>query len=741
LHSLQEELDARSRELATFSERVNELTAEIASLKTAGEQQEASHREEAERLGHEIRQLNESLNEQESQFRQREEELLAYTDKIQSLNRTLHESAISENDMHARALEDKDREIASLHGRLATATDMQSAGDETAQMQSALQELESRFRESEDRCQVLGERASAADELEAEVARLSTSLQAASEPGDEAERLNSALQEAERLGAEVERLNSALQEAGKPGEETERLEEALQEVDRLKTETEQLNAALVEARNTATQDAANSGAVETLRQQVADLESALEATRAERDVLGEKLDNFTAQEEEIPVLTQAVEQSGDNAHIQALTNEIEILKSALAAAEEKCESLEASQDIESSPVDAEPATTATPMSLEPVEQHVETTDRDGFLTLLNRQLDESDEGRKSSTVMYVLVDNFVRVRDEIGIMNSEKVMTEIAGIISSSCNGSIVARFGDCTFAVLSNDENQDETRDKAEKIRTTLETHIFEVLGQSLVTTASIGICSIRDNDNDAEKVVSRADVACESARTSGGNQIVVSSAVADDINVQGNHDGHAEIVSNILSDNRIKIYYQPISSLVNKESHCYEVLTRIVDEDGNIILPGEFFSMAINSGKAMEVDLHIIENIMRMMSNNSGQPMTLFLKLTKQTIASQDFAVWLMEKIREHQINPEQLVFEVAENLLQNELKSLSMLSKALASIGCKMAIEHYRMDTQPQHLQHIQADYLKIDSGLVQNIGNKGKCFTKVTDIVEVARNNNF
>jgi EAL domain-containing protein (putative c-di-GMP-specific phosphodiesterase class I) len=149
----------------------------------------------------------------------------------------------------------------------------------------------------------------------------------------------------------------------------------------------------------------------------------------------------------------------------------------------------------------------------------------------------------------------------------------------------------------------------------------------------------------------------------------------------------------------------------------------------------------MAVNSGKAMDVDLHVIENIMRMMSENTDQPMLLFVKLTRQSVASQDFAVWVMGKIKEYKINPEMLVFEVAESLLQNELKNLSMLSKALHSMGCKVAIEHYRMSTQPQHLQHIHADYLKIDSGLVQNIGNKGKCLEKVKEIVEVARSNNY
>ncbi len=233
-------------------------------------------------------------------------------------------------------------------------------------------------------------------------------------------------------------------------------------------------------------------------------------------------------------------------------------------------------------------------------------DRGRFIENLNDTLAEPGNAEKTQAVMYVLIDNFIRIRDEIGIMNSEHVISGVAEIIASHCSDSdSITRFGDCTFAILCTDTNTADAREKAEKIRAAVESHIFEIAGHSVITSTSIGVCSVRTSDNNAEAVVARADLACESARTSGGNQVLVSSAVTDDIGTQGHNDNHAHIVSKILADNRIKIYYQSISSLSDEASHCYEVLTRIVDEDGNIILPGEFFSMAVHSGKAIDVDL----------------------------------------------------------------------------------------------------------------------------------------
>jgi EAL domain-containing protein (putative c-di-GMP-specific phosphodiesterase class I) len=149
----------------------------------------------------------------------------------------------------------------------------------------------------------------------------------------------------------------------------------------------------------------------------------------------------------------------------------------------------------------------------------------------------------------------------------------------------------------------------------------------------------------------------------------------------------------------------------------------------------------MAENCGLAAKVDRYVLENVMQVMAENRGQEMNLFVKLTGQTIADHDFPVWMVGKIREYRIKPEQLVFEVSENILQSDIKNLSMLSRALGAIGCKIAIEHYRMSCQLHHLKHISVHYLKIDRGLVEGIGRKGESLSKIAAIMEMAKQNNY
>jgi diguanylate cyclase (GGDEF)-like protein len=541
---------------------------------------------------------------------------------------------------------------------------------------------------------------------------------------------------------ENESLQLALNDLESRLQETEAQKQALEErarlADELEAEAGQLRSALLEAGEAGSADA------QSLQGELADLNSALENSRAEQEALAGKLHDHEALEHEVSSLREAAQQADKKLleqvdvsnTVDSQKGEIKKLTSALSASEEMREQLQSSLHAVSP--SAEPCVSDV-RDPQPVSK---VADRDQFTLHLNKLITGQVDTDISSNVMYLLIDNFIRIRDEIGIMNSAHVINEITEIIVSSCDDDdIVSRFGDCTFAVLTCNESTDETQAKAEKIRSTIEGHIFETHGHSMVVSTSIGICMVRKNDTCADNVISRADLACESARSSGGNQVLVNSAIADEMVIKSSTENHEELISATLNENRIMLYYQPISCLKDIPGNHYEVLIRVVDESGGVILPGEFFSMAGTSGQTGEIDRYVIEKIMQMLSENREQEMTLFIKLTSQSVADHELPLWIIEKIKEYNVDPEQLVFEVAESTLQSDLKNLSMLSKALNSIGCKIAIEHYRMSTQPQHLLHIHADYLKIDSGLVEGLSRNGGSHSKVTAIMGVAKEHNY
>ena len=786
LKAQQKALEDRDNEISDINRQVDSLTTELDSMVEASVQEKDAHNQEVASLGTAIQDLNENLQTRDQQLEQRCGELELKGKEAEWLNDYIKElkdeveaqseSMRTQSESHASSCDE-------LNGNINQLKEEAEAQSESMRTQSeshasTCDELNGNINQLKEEAEAQSEsmraqsesHASTCDELHAQISNISGELESLHAAHNELvthaenlENLNHALHESsisektlhkklmEEKINKVEslqtRLGSANESQNGPPENTEAnenleialhdLESRLQEtasqnlmlvekaklVDELEAEVGQLRTALQEYREVDSADA------QSLQGQLADLNSALENSRAEQEALAAKLRDHEALEQ------VDVSNTGDS-----LKAEIETLKSALSASEMKREQLRTSlSDV--SPSD-EPGVSDTSAPVQDPQPVSEIADREQFTSHLNTLLSEQTGADTNHTVMYVLLDNFIRIRDEIGVMNSEHVISEISEIIGSFCNSDdIISRFGDCTFAILSSNESTDVTQEKAEKICSTIEQHIFEVSEHSMVTTTSIGICSIRESDACAEEVISRADLACEAARSSGGNQVLVSSAIADKVIHMGSNENHEKLVSATLNENRIMIYYQPISSLKDAPGNYYEVLVRIVDESGNIILPGEFFTMAEVSGQTVDIDRYVIDKIMQMLAENPDKGMSLFIKLTKQSVADHELPLWIIGKIKEYKINSEQLVFEIAETTLQSDLKNLSMLSKALNSIGCKVAIEHYRMSTQTQHLQHIHTDYLKIDSGLVESLSRKGGSLSKVTAIMDMARKHNY
>jgi EAL domain-containing protein (putative c-di-GMP-specific phosphodiesterase class I) len=175
--------------------------------------------------------------------------------------------------------------------------------------------------------------------------------------------------------------------------------------------------------------------------------------------------------------------------------------------------------------------------------------------------------------------------------------------------------------------------------------------------------------------------------------------------------------------------------------EGRRYEVLLRVLDQEGNVILPGQFVSVAEKIGLGLEIDRFVIDNAFKKLSAKNNQEIILFVKVSDTAIADTDLALWINDKFKEYQISKDQVVFEITENSISKNLNNTIMFTKALRAMRCKIAIEHYKSMTQPQIFKHVTVDILKIDGSLIEGLDADKERQQKVTDIISLARQENM
>jgi EAL domain-containing protein (putative c-di-GMP-specific phosphodiesterase class I) len=204
--------------------------------------------------------------------------------------------------------------------------------------------------------------------------------------------------------------------------------------------------------------------------------------------------------------------------------------------------------------------------------------------------------------------------------------------------------------------------------------------------------------------------------------------------------HEGEWDaMVRKTLEEERFYLVYQPIVSLYGDTRERYEVLLRILDDEGQVVLPSQFLSIADGIGLTHEVDRWVIDTAMGTLAelHHADKDTTFFVKISGKTLADSELPLWIHEKIRECQVKTENIVFEITETVALKDLRNTMHFVNAMHKLGCKVALEHYGRSNQPQLLKHLSVDLLKIDGSLIENLSTNKENQAIVKTIIQNAK----
>ena len=136
------------------------------------------------------------------------------------------------------------------------------------------------------------------------------------------------------------------------------------------------------------------------------------------------------------------------------------------------------------------------------------------------------ERRRSSSLNYTAmlcdIDNFKAISNEIGHLDADKVIKDVASFLKSSVRETdLVARWGQEQFLLLLMEIDADSTVSLSEKIRKNVRYYVDHESKTGLITTLSIGIAKAREGEN-FEDTIRRADIGMYKAKKLGKNRII---------------------------------------------------------------------------------------------------------------------------------------------------------------------------------------------------------------------------
>lgn len=148
--------------------------------------------------------------------------------------------------------------------------------------------------------------------------------------------------------------------------------------------------------------------------------------------------------------------------------------------------------------------------------------RRGMNQLMEQELRRHQRNKQTLSVVLCDVDKFKQINDTYGHDNGDIVLQKVSAHLRQNIRRQdIVSRWGGEEFLIVLPETDETNAAFLAEKIRTSLQQCDILLNDQSVVVTASFGVCEINNNIT-LDRALSLADKALYQAKHAGRNQVV---------------------------------------------------------------------------------------------------------------------------------------------------------------------------------------------------------------------------
>lgn len=353
-----------------------------------------------------------------------------------------------------------------------------------------------------------------------------------------------------------------------------------------------------------------------------------------------------------------------------------------------------------------------------------------FERMLNSTITATKLDNSQHVLCYLDLDRFKAVNDTCGHGAGDRLLCQLTALMQNHIREiDTLARLGGDEFALLLHRCSLADAEPIADRLRQLIRDFRFWWENKTFTIGVSIGLVEIDAQSQDLTRVLAAADTACYAAKQKGRNCICVYRE--DDLELtQQQDDLHWSLrIQQALKEDRFCLYSQQIISLKpdNGREH-YEILLRLVEDNGQVILPGAFLPAAERYDLIGEIDRWVIRKFLTdyqqseiaSIAASRSDDILYAINLSGASISNPQFLTFLQQQLARFNIAPQSLCFEITETAAISNFTQTTQFMGSLKPLGCRFALDDFGMGMSSlAYLKHLPIDYLKIDGSFIKNL----------------------
>jgi diguanylate cyclase (GGDEF)-like protein/PAS domain S-box-containing protein len=338
---------------------------------------------------------------------------------------------------------------------------------------------------------------------------------------------------------------------------------------------------------------------------------------------------------------------------------------------------------------------------------------------------------------YIKPDRFSEIQASIGVLASEDFMAQLAELLRVQLTASdLCGRFGGNGLLVMLERGTARDVETWAENVVKRVNEHTFVFDDKTLSATVTVGLGLLPPANPEVAAAIGDAVNATRRGRELGGNQMYAVDKADTDTRVQAYDKIWVKHIKSALMENRFRLVQQPIASLLGEDKGMFDVLVRMLDEQGNEVLPAEFIAAAERNDLMKNIDRWVIGASMSFAANRKAA--CIFVRVSKDTILDKSLVGWLETQLKSLKIEPKRLCVQVTEEVATQYVRQTKELADNLRKLGFRFALEHFGTGRDPlKLLTDIGMNFIKIDGSLMQGLSTNQLQQQRVKGLVEAAK----
>lgn len=380
-----------------------------------------------------------------------------------------------------------------------------------------------------------------------------------------------------------------------------------------------------------------------------------------------------------------------------------------------------------------------------------------FKKALTGRLAAKPANKKMSALMLINIDRFKGINDSLGPEHGDEVLRQFSErLVRSYRDGEkqpwfskeqtgaskpTVARLDGDRFVALLPWTIGIELEGVLESTTRALTTELaspFNVAGQAIYLSVSIGVSIIGSGADTVESLINNAETALRHTHRSTDSTFAIYS---DHMDAKAREQLSIENgLRTAVEKEEIFVVYQPKVNVATNQIAGAEALVRWLHPDLGLVSPVNFIELAENSGMIVSIGEWVMRESCRQAKEwqEAGYAdFKIAVNVSIRQMHEPDFLDVVQCALADSGLPPGSLIVEITENMIMENAESNTVTLQALKNLGVKISIDDFGTGySSLSYLQRFPLDQLKIDQSFIREIRSQKEPVPIVKAVISLA-----